>query len=119
MTGLLTWEKRLLQFLFPAEGDTWLALLRTGLGVQVTTYALFLRNDWNDVFAGTGSGFVSRNLQEAIVSFDSPFIPKLGWLVALGSHVGIGEQATLSIAWAGLFCAGCSLLIGVFPARER
>jgi hypothetical protein len=54
--------KRSLQCLFPAEGDTWLAVLRIGLDIQVITYALFLRNDWNDIFAGTGSGLVSREL---------------------------------------------------------
>src|SRR6202171_1252481 len=114
MIRLLAWEKQLLQFMFPVEGDMWLAVFRIVLGVEVTTYALFLRNDWNDIFAGTGSGLVSRELQEAIISFESPLIPQLGWLVALGSRRGIGEQTILSLAWAGLLCVGCFLLVGIF-----
>jgi hypothetical protein len=53
-------------------------------------------------------------LGEAISSFDSPFIPRLGWLVILGGHVGVGEETVLSIAWACLLCMGCLLLLGLF-----
>jgi hypothetical protein len=101
-------------FLFPPETDKWLAVLRIGLGLQVAIYALFLRSDWHHLFASTGKGLVSRQLGEAITSFDSPLIPKLGWLVALGSSVNIGEETVLSIAWAGLLCMGCFLLLGLF-----
>jgi hypothetical protein len=101
-------------FLFPPETDKWLAVLRIGLGLQVAVYALFLRSDWHQLFASTGKGLVSRQLGEAITSFDSPLIPKLGWLVALGSSVNISEETTLSIAWAGLLCMGCFLLLGLF-----
>jgi hypothetical protein len=105
---------RLLAFLFPAETDKWLAVLRFGLGLQVAVYTLFLRSDWHYLFSSTGKGLVSRRLGEAITSFDSPLIPKLGWLVALGGYVGIGEDAVLSIAWACLLCAGLLLLLGLF-----
>jgi Vitamin K-dependent gamma-carboxylase len=105
---------RFQQFLFPPQSDTWLTVLRIGLGLQVTVYALFLRTDWQDLFASTGKGLVSRELGEAITSFDSPLIPKLGWLVAVGSHLGIGEEATLALAWAGLLCMGLFLLSGLF-----
>src|SRR5204862_368888 len=81
-------------------------VLRIGLGLQGVLYAVFLRSDWQYLFASTGKGLVSRELGEAISSFDSPLIPKLGWLVALGSHIGIGEEAMLSIAWACLLCMG-------------
>src|SRR5438034_5670557 len=114
MTWLRRWWKRLMDFLFPPETDKWLAVLRIGLGLQVAVYALFLKSDWNYLFARTGSGLVSRQLGEAITSFDSPLIPKLGWLVALGGHIGIGEETVLSVAWAGLLCAGCFLLLGLF-----
>jgi len=114
MTRLRRWWKRLMEFLFPAESDNWLAILRIGLGLQVTVYTLFLKSDWHYLFAGTGKGLVSRELGEAIISFDSPFIPKLGWLVALGSYVNIGEETVLSVAWACLLVAGCSLLLGLF-----
>jgi hypothetical protein len=103
-----------MEFLFPTETDTWLAVLRIGLGLQVTVYALFLKSDWQYLFAGTGKGLVSRELGEAISSFDSPFIPKLGWLVALGGYVNIGEETVLSFAWACLLVAGCCVLLGLF-----
>ena len=103
-----------MSFLFSPETDKWLAVLRIGLGLQVTVYALFLKSDWHYLFAGTGKGLVSRELGEAIISFDSPFIPKLGWLVALGGHLNIGEEAVLSVAWACLLVTGCCLLLGLF-----
>jgi hypothetical protein len=114
MTRSRRWWKRFTDFLFPPETDKWLAVLRIGLGLQVTVYALFLKSDWQYLFAGTGKGLVSRELGEAIISFDSPFIPKLGWLVALGGHLNIGEETVLSVAWACLLVAGCCLLLGLF-----
>ncbi|HZS18605.1 MAG TPA: HTTM domain-containing protein [Candidatus Udaeobacter sp.] len=103
-----------LHFLFPPQTDKWLGALRVGVGLVVIVYALFLTNDWHYLFASTGKGLVSRSLGEAITSFDSPFIPTLGWLVALGNYVHIGEDAVLSIAWASLLCMGVLLLIGLF-----
>jgi hypothetical protein len=107
------WEN-LISFLFPRETDRWLGVLRIGLGLLVTVYALFLRSDWHNLFASTGKGLVSRKLGEAITSFDSPLIPKLGWLVALGGYAHIGEDAVLSITWACLLCMGLLLLLGLF-----
>src|SRR5262245_6726735 len=95
------WQK-LLEFLFPPETSTWLAVFRIGMGLQVVVYALFLRRDWHSLFSTTGKGLVSRELGEAIASFDSPLVPKLGWLIALGQHVSLGEDRVLSIAWASL-----------------
>ena len=114
MTRLRRWREQLMEFLFPPETDKWLAVLRIGPGLQVAVYALFLRSDWHHLFASTGKGLVSRQLGEAITSFDSPLIPKLGWLVALGGSVNIGEETVLSIAWAVLLCMGCFLLLGLF-----
>jgi hypothetical protein len=114
MPPLRRWWKGLQAFLFPPETDRWLAILRTGLGLQVAVYALFLRSDWHYLFASTGKGLVSRKLGEAITSFDSPLIPKLGWLVALGGYAHIGEEAVLSVAWACLLCMGLLLLPGLF-----
>jgi len=108
------WWTRLQRFLFPPETDKWLAVLRVGLGLQVITYALFLRGDWHYLFASTGKGLVSRELGEAITAFDSPFIPKLGWLVALGRSINISEETVLSVAWACLLCMGFLLLVGLF-----
>src|SRR6516165_7675804 len=107
-------KKRAMEFLFPPETDKWLAALRIGLGLQVTVYALFFRGDWHYLFASTGKGLVSRQLGEAITAFDSPLIPKLGWLVAVGRSVNISEETVLSVAWGGLLCMGFFLLLGLF-----
>jgi hypothetical protein len=107
------WQ-RFLGFLFPRETDTWLAVLRIGLGLQTAVYALFLRSDWQYLFASSGKGLVGREVGEAIASFDSPLIPKLGWLIALGRTVNMSEETVLSVAWACLLSAGCFLLLGLF-----
>ena len=108
------WWTRLQRFLFPPETDKWLTVLRIGLGLQGVLYAVFLRSDWQYLFASTGKGLVSRELGEAITAFDSPFIPKLGWLVALGRSINISEETVLSVAWACLLCMGFLLLVGLF-----
>ncbi len=108
-----TSRERLLEFLFPAETDNWLAVLRVGLGFQVVCYSLSLRNDWNYLLSGTASGLVTRNLAEALLSLESRFVPRLGWLVALGAHVGLNEETVVSVAWICLLVAGCGLLVGL------
>ena len=104
-------KEYLCAFLFPNGTDSWLTVLRLGLGLQTTLYSLSLRNDWNYLLAGT-SGLINRNLADALLSVESRFVPRLGWLVALGEHVGLGEGIVLSAAWICLLIAGCSLLIG-------
>jgi hypothetical protein len=106
-------RERLLGFLFPTDTDNWLAVLRIGLGLQVTVYSLSLRNDWNYLLSGTASGLVTRNLAEALLSLESRFVPRLGWLVALGAHVGLHEETVVSVAWICLLVAGCGLLVGL------
>lgn len=107
------WQ-RFIGFLFPPETDTWLAVLRIGLGLQVIVYALFLRSDWHYLFASSGKGLVGREVGEAIASFDSPLIPRLGWLVAIGRNLNISEETVLSVTWVCLLSAGCLLLLGLF-----
>jgi hypothetical protein len=114
MTPLRSWWTRVLKFLFPPETDTWLAVLRIGLGLQVAAYTLFLRSDWHYLFASSGKGLVGREVGEAIASFDSPLIPKLSWLITLGRTVNMSEETVLSVAWACLLSAGCFLLLGLF-----
>src|SRR5256885_1079548 len=114
MTLLRTWWKQLMDFLFPSETDNWLTVLRVGLGLQVIIYAVFLRSDWHYLFASTGKGLVSRELGEAITTFDSPFIPKLGWLVTFGRSINVSEETVLSVAWTCLLCMGFLLLLGLF-----
>ncbi len=114
LTPLQKCWQRLAAFLFPPESDTWLAALRIGLGLQVSVYALFLRSDWHYLFASGGKGLIGREVGESISSFDSPFIPKLGWLVALGRNLNISEETVLTVAWICLLSAGCLLLLGLF-----
>jgi hypothetical protein len=110
----VTRKEKVARFLFSLESDNWLALLRFGLGLQLVLYALSLKNDWNYLFAGTGGGLISRNLGEAILSLESPFIPRLGWLIALGAKAGLPEDTVLFIAWVALLGTACSLLAGLF-----
>src|SRR5262249_40409908 len=102
---------RLRDFLFPAETDHWLAMLRVGMGVEVILYSMSLRNDWTFLFSGT-----VRRLAEALLSSESHFIPRLGWFVTLAAQVGIDENRLLVAAWAFLLVAGCGLVIG-FASR--
>jgi hypothetical protein len=104
-------KERLFGFLFPAETDNWLVILRLGLGLQITLYSLTLRNDWNDLLGGAGVS--SRNVAEALLSVESHFVPRLGWFVALGEQLGLREETVLAVAWICLVVAGCSLLLGL------
>jgi hypothetical protein len=104
----------LLRFLFPPETNTWVAVLRIGLGLHVIVYALFLRSDWHYLFASSGRGLIGREVGEAVASFDSRLIPRLGWLVAMGRNLNIGENTVLSFTWVCLLSAGCLLLLGLF-----
>ena len=106
------WQ-RFLGFLFPSESDAWLTVFRIGLGLQVTLYALFLRSDWHYLFASSGKGLVGRELGEAITSFESPLIPKFGWLIAVGRNLNMSEETVLTVAWVCLLSAGCFLLLGL------
>jgi len=107
------WCQRAVDFLFPAETDTWLAVLRIGLGLQLIVYALFLRSDWHYLFASSGKGLVGREVGEAIASFESPLIPRLGWLVAIGRNFNVSEETVLSVTWVCLLSAGCFVLLGL------
>ncbi len=101
-------------FLFAPDSDRWLALLRVGLGFQIVLFCLSLQDDWNQLFAGESSGFIGRELTEAIVNIESPFVPRLGWLVSAGNHLGLSDQAMVSLVWLVLLCAGCCLFAGLF-----
>ncbi len=107
-----TIRERLERFLFPARSNTWIGLLRIGLGLQVTIYSLSLWYDWTYLFAANSDSLISRDLSEAILSLDSSFIPRLGWLVTLGGQMGLSEQVTLKIAFGCLLCSGVCLLLG-------
>src|SRR4030095_12320490 len=113
MKRLSAWRERPIDFFFPAESDIWLPVLRIGLGLEVVLYAMSLRDDWNYLLAGTGHGLISRNLGEAILSLESHLVPRLGWLVTLGTHAGLREETVLSVTWICLLVSGCGLLMGL------
>jgi hypothetical protein len=105
------YRTRLLEFLFPAETDHWLATLRVGVGVEVIFYSMSLRNDWIFLYSGT-----VRRLAEGLLSSQSHFIPRFGWFVTLAAQVGIDENHLLLATWGCLLLAGCGLVIG-FASR--
>jgi hypothetical protein len=111
---LAGWRKRLTDFLFPDESDEWLTLLRLGLGLQTVLYALSLLNDWNYLFGTAGSALITRDLAEALLALENSLVPRLGWLVAIGSHVGWQEQTVLWAVWICLLCSGLTLVLGLF-----
>jgi hypothetical protein len=81
--------------------------------VQVTLYSLSLRHDWNDLLRANGKGIISRDLSEAILNVQSPLVPRLGWLVSIGSRFGLSEDVALSATWILLLASACLLLFGV------
>lgn len=105
---------RLTQFLFPSATDTWLTVVRVGLALQVGLYCFSLRADWQQLYSSNASGTISRELAEAILSADSIVVPRLGWIVTAGEHVGLSEATTLNLVWWLLLLAAASLLLGLF-----
>jgi hypothetical protein len=101
-------RERLLGFLFPADIDHWLAVLRIGLGFGVMLHASSLRNDWNYLLSGT-----ARNVAETLLSVETHFVPRLGWFATLGEHVGVREETVIFLGWLCLIAAGCGLLVGL------
>ena len=105
---------RLSTFLFPVESDEWLSILRIGIGLQVVFYCLSMRAEWSDLFSVQSAGPIKRDLTEAILSADSHFIPRIGWMVDLGAYFGVPEQIVLNFVWWSLLGAGLCLLVGLF-----
>ena len=107
-------RERLRAFLFPADPGHWLGLLRVGLGFQVILYSWSLRRDWSFIFQSDQKGPVIRTLTEAIVSSQTEWTPRLGWIVEIAERLGGTERAVLSVIWFSLIMAGCLLLLGLF-----
>ena len=110
-------RQRLEEFLFLPESDTWLGFLRVGVALQVIFYCFSLHGDWNELFAINRAGVIKRDLAEAILSAQSHYIPRFGWLVDLVTCFGATEQTALAIVWWSLLCAAGLLFIGLF-SRE-
>ena len=102
------------QFLFPADTGRWLSFLRVGLGLQLLFSVLFLRADWNVIFTGEHAGLVGREVGNAMTVVQSPFIPRLDWIVSLLSKAGINESAALALVWWCLLVLGGLMLLGLF-----
>ena len=115
-SSLIELRKLLTRFLLPVQSDRWLTILRVGLGLQVIAWTLSLFNDWKYLFSTTGSGLITRDLAEGLVARESPFAPRLGLLVELGTRFGLREDTILAAIWICLLCAGCGLLLG-FASR--
>ncbi len=113
MKGTGTRWNRAIEFLFPSENDTWLAILRVGLGWQTVLFCLSLRRDWSYLLTESENGLISRKVAEALVSLESGLIPRLGWLVSSGGRLGLSEEMILSLVWVCLIGAGIFLLIGL------
>ncbi|HWY92215.1 MAG TPA: HTTM domain-containing protein [Chthoniobacterales bacterium] len=107
-------QHRLIAFLFHPSSDRWLSLLRIGIGIQVILYCLSLRSDWTHVFAQGTEGWVSRDIMEAVAKVQAPLVPRIGWLVTVGSYLGLAEEKTLSLIWFCLLVAAIFLVIGLF-----
>ncbi|HEV2047405.1 MAG TPA: HTTM domain-containing protein [Chthoniobacterales bacterium] len=109
----IIWE-RIEGFLFPQESDTWLTVLRLGAALQVILYCSTTRAEWHETFSMQSVGPIRRDLSEAVLSAQSHFIPRMGWLVDAGARIGLGEGLVLEIIWWALLIAGISLLVGLF-----
>jgi hypothetical protein len=109
--------RRLERFLFPPDSDTWLRILRIGIALQVTIYCLSLAADWTDLFSLQSAGVIRRDLSEAMLSANSHYIPRLGWLVDFAAYFGASEQIALTTAWWCLLGGAFLLLVGLF-SRE-
>src|SRR4051794_36444653 len=110
MYGLI---HRVWLFLTPRVSDRWLTILRVGMGVNVLLYALSLVHDWLPLYRSNGNGIISRDLAEAILSAQSSFIPRLGWLVQIGAAIHLDEETVLRVAWLLLVGSGGLLLVGL------
>jgi hypothetical protein len=106
--------QRLREWFFFVSSDRWLSILRIGLSLQLILYTFSLYADWRGFLSGTGHGLASRDLAEALLSLESPIIPRLGWLVVAAKQLGLGEATVLNLSWYCLTLVSVFLLIGLF-----
>ena len=106
--------KSLERFIFPAASDRWLSLLRVGTGILVFCYAWSLRRDWNELLSMASAGPIKRDLSEAVLSADSSWVPRMGWLVDAAAHIQMNEYSALQLAWSALIIAALCLALGIF-----
>lgn len=102
------------RFLFASQSSVWLAALRIGLGLQVLFYGFSLRGDWLEVLGQESQGLIRRDLTEAMLSAESPLIPRVGWIVDGAAYLGLNENAALWAVWAMLILAALLVVVGLF-----
>lgn len=102
------------EFFFAPASDLWLSVLRTGLGLQVASYAFSLRSDWAIFFAPPAHALISRQLSEFLVAGESSLIPTLEWLVEGGKRIGLDDGTALFLIWVALLLSGVLLMAGLF-----
>ena len=52
--------------------------------------------------------------RQALLSLQTPLVPRLGWLVAIGANVGLRERGTFGYLGVSYRRRGISLLLGIF-----
>ena len=109
-----TYRRAVPAFLFEKSSDDWLAILRIGLGIQLILYSVSARTGWIGNLSRTERIFSPRRISEAVMSRESPLIPRVSWLTSTGTIVGIPEHTTLWIIWSILLTVALLLVIGLF-----
>ncbi len=118
MTGTdfagMSFVSRVRTFLFPTQSTAWMTLLRLGLGLVLFLYVLSLRNDWLVLVGDKADGLIGRGLGEALLSLQTPLVPRLDWLVQAGTTLGLAEDHLLGAAWWLLLLAALGLCAGLY-----
>lgn len=102
------------RFLFAPQSTIWLSVLRVGLGLQVLFYAVSLSPDWIELLAKGNRGLIRRDLMEAMISAESPLIPRIGWMIEAGGWLHLGEIKILWFLWSVIILASLLLVLGLF-----
>ncbi|MEO7724543.1 MAG: HTTM domain-containing protein [Chthoniobacterales bacterium] len=102
------------RFFTAKTSDRWISILRIGLGVQIILFAWSMRRDWPMLFQSGENGTFLRAVTEAMLSSQTDFTPRLGWLIQFGEYGGLQETTVLTIVWSALFVLGGLLAAGLF-----
>jgi Vitamin K-dependent gamma-carboxylase len=100
---------RFFAWFFSEKDNTWLTILRIGLGLQLTLYELSMRRDWLRLL-----NVESRRVSEAVLAAEGSTIPRVGWLVTGGTALGLNETQILQLIWLVLLGAALCLIAGLF-----
>jgi hypothetical protein len=73
-----------------------------------------LRADWIEALSREHQGLIRRDLTEAMLSAESPFIPRVGWLVDTGAYFGLSERVVLWSVWLILMLGALLVAVGLF-----